>query len=141
VTDALVIPQFAKRFMAGCNAHGWDVGQFAPEVADRLIPAWVAAEGNDAAYNPLSCTLWLPGATAYNAFVVNGKTFHVWNYKRAMDGLAAHIQTIANGNYNGILGDIQNGTKTAEQIVRDRWSQFKTWGTNPQTMLDLLEST
>jgi hypothetical protein len=134
----LTIPQFAKRWMAGCNCHGWDVGEFAHEIADRLIPAWVKAENNTAQFNPLSCTIWLPGATPYNTFVVDGQTYHVWNYLHAMDGLAAHLQTIANGHYPGILGDMQNGTKKAEQIVQDRRAQFDTWGTRPDAILAVL---
>jgi hypothetical protein len=134
-----VPPQFEQRLLALINSHGWDHGSFAAEPL-RFLSAWIKAEGGAAACNPLNCTLFVYGATVYNTFVVDGVTFHVWNYLHAVDGIAATGITLVNGHYNGILGDLQNGSKTAEQITRDRWSQIATWGTNPQTILDVLAS-
>lgn len=132
MTQTHLPPQWQQRLLAVVNGHGWDTGSFYPEGL-RLLEAWQRAEGGTAQWNPLNTTFYLPGSTNYN-------TAGVKNYARATDGVCATGLTLVNGNYNGILGDLQNGTKTAEQIVHDRWAQFQTWGTNPQTILDVLAS-
>lgn len=104
----------------------------------RLLAAWQRAEGGAAKWNPLNCTLELPGSTAYNSFTVGGVTYHVQNYPRPVWGVCATALTITNGNYGGIVGDLQAGTKTAEQIVNDRRAQFATWGTSADVILQLL---
>jgi hypothetical protein len=125
-------PAWRQRVLAGINGHGWDTGTFYPEGL-RLFSAWATAEGGDAGWNPLNCTMRLPGSKAYN-------TTGVQSYFRPTEGVCATILTLVNGNYNGILGDLQNGTKTAEQIVNDRRAQFSLWGTNPDTILAVLAS-
>lgn len=125
-------PQWRQRVLAGINGHGWNNGTFYPEGL-RLFDAWAQAEGGTARWNPLNCTLHLPGSTNYNSVGVQ-------NYLRATEGCAATVITLVNGNYNGILGDLQNGTKTAEEIVTDRSDQFRTWGTSPALILDVLEN-
>lgn len=137
------IPGFWRRVLAGCNAHGWDRGQWNHQI-DRFGAAWIAAEGTAAAKNPLSCTLELPGATPFNSFLVNGVTLHVWNYLHDGDGIAATVQTLYNGHYGLLLGHLQGGidsTKTAEQIVDDCRAQIAVWGTNPDTILGVLATT
>lgn len=123
-------PQWRQRVLAGINGHGWDTGSFYPE-GMRLLDAWQRAEGGTARWNPLNTTLRLAGSTDYNGTGVQ-------NYFRPTEGCAATVLTLVNGNYNGILGDLQNGTKTAEQIVNDRASQFRTWGTDPSVILAVL---
>lgn len=125
-------PQWRQRVLAIINGHGWDTGNFYPE-GMRLLAAWAQAEGGTARYNPLNCTLRLVGSTPYN-------NAGVQNYFRPTEGCCATGLTLVNGNYNGILGDLQNGTKTAEEIVNDRRSQFQLWGTNPDTILAVLAS-
>jgi hypothetical protein len=97
----------------------------------RLLAAWQRAEGGTAKWNPLNTTMPLPGSTSYN-------TIGVQNYKRATEGVCAQALTLANGLYNGILGDLQGGGKTAEEIVHDRADQLKHWGTDPHLILKVL---
>lgn len=102
----------------------------------RLMNAWQHAEGGTAKWNPLNTTFDLPGTTDYNSSGVK-------NYSRPVWGICATAMTItdpASGSltYSGILGDLQNGTKTAIQIVQDRRTEFKHWGTDPDVMLKIL---
>lgn len=97
----------------------------------RLLDAWQRAEGGAAKWNPLNTTFSLPGASDYNSAGVK-------NYPRPVWGVCAIALTLSNGNYGGILADLQAGTKTAEQIVRDRDAQFRTWGTDPATITSIL---
>lgn len=100
----------------------------------RLLTAWAEAEGGSARWNPLNTTLPLYQATNYNSVGVK-------NYVRPVDGICATAITIANGAYNGILGDLQAGTFTAEQIVRRHPGQFNTWGTGAANVLRVLQTT
>lgn len=125
-------PQWRQRVLAIINGHGWDSGTFYPEGL-RLLSAWATAEGGDARWNALNTTFRLPGSQPYNSAGVQ-------SYFRPTEGVCATGLTLVNGNYNGIVGDLQNGTKTAEQIVNDRRAQFSLWGTNPDTILAVLAS-
>jgi hypothetical protein len=97
----------------------------------RLLDAWQRAEGGAAKWNPLNTTFELPGASDYNSAGVK-------SYPRPVWGVCATALTITNGNYGGIVGDLQAGAKTAEQIVNDRRAQFATWGTSADVILQLL---
>ena len=105
----------------------------------RFLEAWARAEGGSARFNPLNSTWDLPGATDYNAAGVR-------NYPRAVWGLAATALTLtspASGPlaYGRIVGHLQAGTYTAEQIVNDCADQIRHWGTSPDLILDLLKET
>lgn len=132
-------PQWQQRTLAVLNSHGWDVGEFAHE-SIRLLTAWQEAEGGEAQWNPLNSTQYYTGSTTYNSFVINGVTYHVWNYPKATVGVCMTALTILNGNYNGIAGFLQSPQITAEEAVNKYKSQFQTWGTNPQTILDCLKT-
>ena len=97
----------------------------------RLLEAWARAEGGTAAYNPLNTTQPWPGATDYN-------TVHVKNYPNGAAGITATAITLTNGHYPGLVVDLKQGAKTAEQIVADRRDEIKVWGTNPDTILGVL---
>lgn len=124
-------PNWRQRVLGIVNAHGWLQGQFYPEGL-RFFQAWAVAEGGTAKWNPLNTTYHLYGSTDYNPTGVQ-------NYLRPVDGCCATGITLANGHYNGILGDLQNGTKTAEQIVYDRETEIQTWGTDPTAILRALD--
>ena len=100
----------------------------------RLLDAWQKAEGGTAQYNPLNTTYKLDGSWNYN-------TVGVQNYRTALDGICATAITIQFSYYEHIWTDLKAGVKTAEEIVNDNWSAFQTWGTNPQTILDVLKTT
>jgi hypothetical protein len=125
-------PNWRQRVLAGVNGHGWLEGAFAAE-ALRLLDAWARAEGGLAQWNPLNTTLKLYGSTPYNAAGVQ-------SYVRPTEGVCATVLTLVNGHYAGILGDLQGGLKPAEQIVRDRADEFRTWGTDPGVLLAVLGS-
>jgi hypothetical protein len=104
----------------------------------RLLLAWQRAEGGDAKWNPLNSTLWVQNYT----LLPNYNDVPVRNYSKATAGVCATaltlIDSVTPGRYNGILGDLQGGTKKAEQIVHDRASEFHIWGTDTTVMLDVL---
>jgi hypothetical protein len=105
----------------------------------RLLTAWQQAEGGTARWNPLNTTFDLPGATDYNSVGVK-------NYPRPTWGVYATGLTLtspASGplTYGKILGHLQAGSSTAEQIVSDCRDEFQTWGTNPDAILAVLKET
>lgn len=106
----------------------------------RFLYAWQVAEGGDADWNPLNSTLKLPGSTDYNSAGVQ-------NYPRALHGIAATILTITGPPhgalyYPGLLGALQSGGDlAAEEIVNQHSAEIEKWGTNPATILKILEDT
>ena len=110
----------------------WSGARVTPENL-RLLEAWQRAEGGDARWNPLNTTFDLPGATNYNSVGVK-------NYPRATWGVCATALTLTNGRYAGILGALQAAKLSAAEIVETCRDQFQTWGTNPDTILAVLDS-
>ena len=88
----------------------------------RLFTAWRMAEGGSAAWNPLNTMFQLNRSTNYN-------TAGVQNYGHPIDGVCATALTLANGYYTGILGALQGGLLTAEQIVERHGRELDVWGT------------
>lgn len=84
-------------------------------------------QGNGAVNNPLDTTLPWPNDSNFNSFGPGGE-YHVRNYATFSDGVGATTKTLL-GGYPGIVGDLRNGSKTAEQIVNDNASELGTWGT------------
>lgn len=101
--------------------------------AETLLRAWAKAEGGTASFNPLNTTYLLPGATEYN-------TDGVRNFPDPVTGLCATALTLANGDYPGILGDLQAGNHTAAEIVQRNEAEFDKWGTGAANVLAVLES-
>jgi hypothetical protein len=100
----------------------------------RLLNAWATAEGGSATWNPLNTTYPLAwGSTSYNSSQVK-------NYYRPTAGVCATALTLIDARYAGILGDLQSGTKTAEQICIDNTAEFSTWGTGSKLILKVLAS-
>lgn len=99
----------------------------------RFLAAQAQAEGGDAQWNPTNTTFPLPGATDYNQAGVK-------NYPHATWGVAAVACTLSNGFYPGLLGDLQSGRHTAEQIVARNRAEIQRWGTNPDLILRILAS-
>lgn len=99
----------------------------------RFLDAWAQAEGGTARFNPLNTTEDWPGATVYNSVGVK-------NYPSGGAGVAATAATLLNGHYTGLVSDLMLGEKKAERIVADRRDEISVWGTNPQTILDVLAS-
>lgn len=113
-------------------------GVGAPQRAEskRFLDAWQQAEGGTAKWNPLNTTFALPGATNYNSTGVKNYTRPVW-------GVAATVLTLTEPEsgpltYPKLLGHLQAGTATAEQIVNDCRSELSHWGTNPDLVLKIL---
>jgi len=125
-------PQWRERLLALVNAHGWITGSFAAESL-RLLDAWQRAEGGAAAWNPLNTTEPYKGSTNYNDTGVQ-------NYTKPTYGVIATAATLLNGNYNGILGALQGGTLTAEEIVDKNAAEFRVWGTDPAVIRGVLAS-
>ncbi len=96
-----------------------------PQTTDNMaaIIAWEMAEGghwyNSAHYNPLNTTWRMPGATAMNS--VGVKAYVSWT-----QGLAATVETLHNGLYEGILSALRAGNDA--QTVADAVASSP-WGT------------
>lgn len=99
--------------------------------AEKLFTAWAQAEGGEATWNPLNTTYLLPGTTTYNSDGVR-------NYPSPVVGLAATALTLILPAYAGILGSLQGGQQTAENIVKFHASEFDTWGTGSSLILSVL---
>lgn len=104
----------------------------------RFLQAWAQAEGivgsSLSQRNPLNTTYPLPwGSTDFNSS-------HVKNYTTPLQGIAATALTLDQSTYVPIVTALKEGTETAEQIVTNCWEAIRTWGTNPQTILDVLAS-
>lgn len=104
----------------------------------RFLEAQQRAEGGDARWNPLNTTWQFMWSTDYN-------TTHVQNYRHPIEGLCATALTLAD-NYDSsgklrfglILGTLQGGGKTAEEMVTICEAPLRIWGTNPDVMRQLL---
>jgi hypothetical protein len=59
-----------------------------------------------AAWNPMSSTLYMAGATIYNTLPDGG---HVWNYPTAAEGAEATALTLADGWYPLIASSLRSG--------------------------------
>jgi hypothetical protein len=97
----------------------------------RLLHAWQRAEGGTARYNPLNTTEPWKGATDYNSAGVK-------NYRTSWDGINATVATLLNGRYPGIVHDMRDGRRTAEQMVAANAAEFNLWGTGAKNILKLL---
>lgn len=135
MTQTHLPPQWQQRVLANINSHGWDIGQFAHQ-AIRLLTAWQQAEGGLAEWNPLNTTLHIPGWYATPDYNTTG----VCNYTKPTYGVMATVATLINGSYNGILGFLQNPQVTAEDCVNAHTDEFRTWGTNPDVILQCLKT-
>jgi hypothetical protein len=125
VAEQHLPPQWRQRLLALLNA------KVNPENL-RLLEAWAQVEGGTATCNPLNSTYGLPGSTIYNSAGV--RHYRSPGDPRAVEGIVATALTLTYRpsassplRYGGILGDLQAGTKTAEQIVTDRAVNFRTW--------------
>jgi len=104
----------------------------------RFLQAWAQAEGVTGSSlsqrNPLNTTYPLPwGSSDFN-------DSHVKNYSTPLEGIAATALTLDQATFAPIVNSLKAGTATAEQIVTSCWEQIRTWGTNPQVILDVLKT-
>jgi len=102
----------------------------------RLLYAWGVAEGGSAQWNPLNTTYALPYGESWS---YNSST--VQNYWKPTGGVAATALTLVQGTYACIVGAAQGGKLTAEEIVNKCSATFRTWGTNPTVILNVLKET
>lgn len=88
---------FYKSVLSGIGAPVTDANL-------TFMRAWNQAEGMPAGqYNPWATTQGAAGATAINSVGVRA-------YPDAQTGINATVQTLQNGNYQGILDALQQGT-------------------------------
>jgi len=112
----------------------------------RFFTAWAQAEGGNARWNPLNTTLALKGSVDWDE-PTDYNTIGVKNYRYAIVGVVATALTLNQRKADGtllfgtLLQNLRNESLTAEQIVNASSADIKTWGTNPQVILDVLKST
>ncbi len=99
----------------------------------KLLDAWQRAEGGTASFNPLNTTEPWAGATDYNSVGVK-------NYASGSDGIRATAATLLNGHYPGIVRDLRSTdpSNTALTMVARNRAEISVWGTNPDTIIELL---
>lgn len=84
-------------------------------------PSWPPWADN----NPMSSTMPMPGAWAYNTLTGGG---HVWNYPNAAEGAEATAKTLADGWYPQILAALRAGNGLCGNSSLD--GEFLTWSGN-----------
>jgi hypothetical protein len=101
----------------------------------RFLRAWAMSEGGEAEWNPLNTTMpvYYFVASDYNSAGVK-------NYTKATAGVCATVLTLIQGTFLPIVGQLQAGTHTAEQIVDACELQLRVWGTNPSVIRDVLKT-
>lgn len=110
----------------------------------RLFDAWIRCEGGNAKWNPLNSSLSLGNQWTEP---VDYNSIPVRNYRYETAGVVATVLTFiqreADGSirFGGIMGDLQQSKKTAEQIVEDRRAEFSRWGTDVDLLLRVLAET
>lgn len=138
------LPQnWIQKLCVELSVTGWITGNF-PHEAVRLFTAWAQAEGGTAQWNPLNTTDHVSdGFGAWQAADYN--SVGVCNFNNPWQGIAATAATfLSNQAFTVLLEAIRAlGTsgKTAEQIVQGHETAIKTWGTNPNTILEVLKTT
>jgi hypothetical protein len=111
-----------------------DLGGFPGDAQHSLLAAWHACEGGTATFNPLNTTQKEAGSTQYNSAGVQ-------NYPDQATGLRATVDTLRNGNYDGIVHDLSQTAYSATQIVIRNSAEFTTWGTSTSCLLTTLGAT
>lgn len=114
--------EYARRVIRGIGGH-IERG----DEAQLALVCWMVGESghdgrDDAANNPLNCTLWMPGCTSYNWVPVR-------NYVSPEQGVDAAVQTLQKGTifgYAPIRRRIRRN-KNAERILRA--VEASEWGT------------
>lgn len=121
MTQTHLPPNWKEKLLAGLGA---------PRTSEnmRFLDAWATAEGGAAQWNPLNTTWKLPGSWDYNSSGVQ-------NFPRPQWGIYATGLTLtqpASGTltYGHIVGHLQAGSYTADQIVNDCADQIRVWGTD-----------
>jgi hypothetical protein len=146
VTETHLPPNWIQRVCAILNVHGWLTGQW-PHQAIRFFTAWQRAEGGTAAWNPLNATTHVYAGVDRNGRAWQSSSdfnaVHVSNYNRPVDGVMATASTLLNGNFNPLVGALQNADSgiLAEQLVEQHRAELQTWGTDPDLMLQVLKTT
>ena len=85
--------------------------------------AWRASEGGVAAWNPFNTTQGAGGATCYNS------SAGVKNYPNRATGISATVQTLLNGNYNGIVNGLKTGLTAFDIATTYACNELSKWGT------------
>jgi len=133
LSDTHFPPQWVDRVRAGLKIPLNDESRI-------LFTAWGRVEGGNAKWNPINSTLWVQNYTA----LPNYNDVPVRNYMYETAGVAATILTLIGRSggimlYGGIVGDLQAGVKTADEVVVDRLVQFQKWGTDTDLLLQVIK--
>jgi len=109
--------------------------------AFRFLSAQQRAEGGTAKWNPLNSKLYVDQFTLSPDYNAQG----VRNYAYPAAGVCATALTFISRNEDGtlkygrLLGLLQAGKSTAEQIVDSCQDEISGWGTDPVLMMELLK--
>lgn len=111
----------------------------------RLMQAWSQAEGGTAKWNPLNTTLHLSGTVDWTE-PEDYNSIGVCDFKYGIVGIVATVLTFQQRDasekliWASLLSDMKAGTMLAENIVKNNATLIQnSWGTNPDTMLQILK--
>lgn len=99
--------------------------------AIQMLNAWMQAEGNKTAYNPLSTTLNEPGATSFNHVGVR-------NYPDMASGVQATIDTLTKSKSSYGYGPIVQALRSGDTSAFVRAIQGSKWGSNASNIARIL---
>jgi hypothetical protein len=109
----------------------------------RFFTAWGKSEGGVSTWNPLNTTNHVHSQAHGDWQNTDLNSVGVCNFNHQWQGLCATVDTIQQAAFSDLLISLRhvkaNGT-SAEEIVQGHESALRLWGTNPQTMLDVLAS-
>lgn len=124
--------QLAFNAIAGVPTRGMFVREFLPLIGAPVtthtmvaMMAWMQAEGDAGAYNPLNSTHTMPGSTDFN-------WVHVQNYSDLMDGVKATAMTLNYGadrhlyGYRPIRAHLRDNSRAIEVVQA---VEASAWGT------------
>ena len=134
-TDTHLPPNWERRLLALVGAPGTVENV-------RFLKAWATAEGGVAKWNPLNVTYQLSYGQSWP---LAGNTSGVQNYYKPTAGICATalllIQSVPGASFAGILGDLQAGSRKAEEIVNRNADALRVWGTGADAILRVLATT
>lgn len=109
----------------------------------RFFQAWQKSEGGTARWNPLNVTNHVHSQAHGDWQQGDYNSTGVCNFNHQWQGLCSTIDTIQQDTFSDLLISLRHvkaNQSSAEEVVEGHESAIRVWGTNPQTMLDVLST-
>ena len=109
----------------------------------RFFTAWQKSEGGNATWNPLNTTNHVRSTAHGDWQTGDYNSVGVANYNKAFEGVLATADTLLQDSFHDLVISLRHAKAngdTAEDLVKANRSEISLWGTNPDTMLDVLKN-